>query len=63
MFKIYFCELVLGFCPIGTKPLQKCSLASDMNNYQKKFKFHSGSQRGVKMFKEAGPIYLNSYNS
>ncbi len=29
MFKIYFCELVLGFCPIGTKPLQKCSLASE----------------------------------
>ncbi len=29
MLKTYFCELVLGFCPIGIKPLQKCSLASE----------------------------------
>ncbi len=55
MFKIYFCELVLGFCPIGTKPLQKCSLASEYEKLSKKsLNFISGSQRGVKMFEKGG---------
>ncbi len=55
MFKIYFCELVLGFLP------NRNQTTAEMFSgkwiwiiIKKKFKFISGSQRGVKMFEKGG---------
>ncbi len=65
MFKIYFCELVLGFSPDRNQTTAEMFSGKRLSIIiEKKLKFQLAFAKGRKnVWKRRGQFYLNSYNS